>query len=129
MPIVREDDGLAMSSRNRYLDAEQREQAGALSAALLAGRYARGQRRGGGPRRGARACSTRCPAIEVDYLEVRGPWSGARARVQGPGRILIAARVGSTRLLDNIAVDLGPAASAGGAYVGSADHHELPWRN
>ena len=127
VPIVREDDGLAMSSRNRYLDADQREQAGALSAALLAARYGAGTGVAAALD-AARAVLEEVPGIEVDYLEVRGPGLEP-APVQGPGRVLIAARVGATRLLDNIAVDLGPAASAGGAYVGSADHHELPWRN
>ena len=127
VPIVREDDGLAMSSRNRYLDADQREQAGALSAALLAARYGAGTGVAAALD-AARAVLEEVPGIEVDYLEVRGPGLEL-APVQGPGRVLIAARVGATRLLDNIAVDLGPAASAGGAYVGSADHRELPWRN
>ena len=127
VPIVREDDGLAMSSRNRYLDADQREQAGALSAALLAARYGAGTGVAAALD-AARAVLEEVPGIEVDYLEVRGPGLEP-APVQGPGRVLIAARVGATRLLDNIAVDLGPAASAGGAYVGSADHRELPWRN
>ena len=127
VPIVREDDGLAMSSRNRYLDADQREQAGALSAALLAARYGAGTGVAAALD-AARAVLEEVPGIEVDYLEVRGPGLEP-APVQGPGRVLIAARVGATRLLDNIAVDLGPVASAGGAYVGSADHRELPWRN
>ena len=43
--------------------------------------------------------------------------------------MLIAARVGATRLLDNVAVDLGPVAGAGGAYVGAEEHRETPWRN
>jgi pantoate--beta-alanine ligase len=127
VPIVREDDGLAMSSRNRYLDADQREQAGALSAALLAARYAAGTG-AGAALDAARAVLEEVPGIDVDYLEVRGPGLES-APVQGPGRVLIAARVGVTRLLDNIAVDLGPAAATGGAYVGPDDHHELPWRN
>ncbi|HEY5840635.1 MAG TPA: pantoate--beta-alanine ligase, partial [Mycobacterium sp.] len=127
VPIVREDDGLAMSSRNRYLDADQREQAGALSAALLAARYGAGTGVAAALD-AARAVLEEVPGIEVDYLEVRGPGLEP-APAQGPGRVLIAARVGATRLLDNIAVDLGPVASAGGAYVGSADHRELPWRN
>ncbi len=127
VPIVREGDGLAMSSRNRYLDAEQREQAGALSAALLAARYAAATGAGAAID-AARAVLDEVPGIAVDYLEVRGPGLEP-APVQGPGRVLIAARVGTTRLLDNIAVELGPAASAGGAYVGPDDHHELPWRN
>ena len=127
VPIVREDDGLAMSSRNRYLDVDQREQAGALSAALLAARYAAGTG-AGAALDAARAVLEEVPGIDVDYLEVRGPGLEP-APVQGPGRVLISARVGATRLLDNIAVELGPAASADGAYVGADDHHELPWRN
>ena len=127
VPIVREDDGLAMSSRNRYLDADQREQAGALSAALLAARYAAGTG-AAAALDAARAVLDEVPGIDVDYLEVRGPGLEP-APLQGPGRVLIAARVGATRLLDNIAVDLGPAASTGGAYVGPDEHHELPWRN
>ncbi len=60
VPIVREPDGLAMSSRNRYLNEVEREQAGALSAALLAGMYARPERVR--RRRWMRPalCSTRC---------------------------------------------------------------------
>ena len=117
VPIVREPDGLAMSSRNRYLDEEQREQAGALSAALLAGhvRGAGGCRRG--PRRGARG-ARRGARDRRRLPRSARPRAGARPG-QGPGRLLVAARVGTTRLLDNIAVELGPAASAGGAYVGS----------
>ncbi|CAJ1579153.1 pantoate--beta-alanine ligase [[Mycobacterium] wendilense] len=124
VPIVREDDGLAMSSRNRYLDAEQRARAGALSAALLAGRYAAAQ----GPAAAvaaARAVLDDVPDIEVDYLEVRGPWLEP-APAQGTGRLLVAARLGTTRLLDNTAVELGNA-SADGSYAD--DHHEPAWRN
>ena len=105
----------------------EREQAGALSAALLAARYAAGTG-AGAALDAARAVLEEVPGIDVDYLEVRGPGLEP-APVQGPGRVLVAARVGATRLLDNIAVDLGPAASTGGAYVGPDDHHELPWRN
>lgn len=126
VPIVREADGLAMSSRNRYLDPEQREQAGALSAALLAGMYAAS---GGAAAAldAARAVLDEVPAIDVDYLEVRNPWL-EQAPLEGTARLLVAARLGATRLLDNIAIEIG-AQRADGAYAGRGDSHELPWRN
>ncbi|AQA02643.1 pantoate--beta-alanine ligase [Mycobacterium sp. MS1601] len=127
VPIVREADGLAMSSRNRYLDAEQREQAGALSAALLAGMYAAS---GGAVAAidSARAVLDEVPAIDVDYLEVRGTWL-EKNPAPGAGRMLVAGRLGNTRLLDNIAIELGNAAGAQGEYAGAEQHRELPWRN
>ncbi len=128
VPIVREADGLAMSSRNRYLDEIEREHAGALSAALLAGMYAASR---GAPEAldAARAVLDEVPAIEVDYLEVRDPWLGP-APAEGPARLLVAARLGRTRLLDNIAIDVGAAAGIDGhSRVDSGQTHELPWRN
>ncbi|MGB3484813.1 MAG: pantoate--beta-alanine ligase [Mycobacterium sp.] len=127
VPIEREADGLAMSSRNRFLDAEQREQAGALSAALLAGMYA-ASGGAGAAIDAARAVIDEVPAFQLDYLEVRGP-ALEQAPAAGPGRILIAARLGTTRLLDNIAIDLGTAVGERGEYAGADQHHELPWRN
>jgi pantoate--beta-alanine ligase len=123
VPIVREDGGLAMSSRNRYLNAEQREQAGALSAALLAA----GCAAAAGPDAAiaaARAVLDEVPEIGVDYLQVRGP-DLARAPATGTARILVAARVGNTRLLDNCAIELGVA----GPASGPDSPHELRWRN
>jgi pantoate--beta-alanine ligase len=121
VPTERELDGLAMSSRNRYLDEVQREQAGALSAALLAGKYAASD--------GAEAAVSAVLAvldevaeIAVDYVAARGPGLEP-APSAGPGRLLVAARVGSTRLLDNIAVELG------GGNPRLAGHPEMPWRN
>lgn len=124
VPTVREPDGLAMSSRNRYLSAEEREQAGALSSALLAGRYAAG----GGPAAvldAARAVLDEVPAIRTEYLELRGPWLEPTP-VVGPARLLLAARLGGTRLLDNVAIDLpdgGPVPESG------SESHEMTWRN
>lgn len=125
VPIVRESDGMAMSSRNRYLNPEEREQAGALSSALLAGMYAASG--GAGPALdAARAVLDEVPAIEVDYLELRGPQLEPPPS-HGPARLLIAARLGTTRLLDNIAVDLSTDAAPPG--VGDGAHHEITWRN
>jgi pantoate--beta-alanine ligase len=128
VPIVREPDGLAMSSRNVYLSDVEREQAGALSAALLAGMYAAS----GGPPAAldaARAVLDEVPAIAVDYLQVRDPALGP-APAEGMARMLLAARLGTTRLLDNIAIDIGSVAGTDGQRsVGSDESHELPWRN
>ena len=125
VPIVRETDGLAMSSRNRYLDAAQRELAGALSAALLAGRHAAP---GGADAAlaAARAVLAEIPAIEIDYLQVRDPALGP-APTHGPGRLLVAARLGTTRLLDNIAIEIGTTVGADAKVP--AGYHETPWRN
>jgi pantoate--beta-alanine ligase len=124
VPTVRESDGLAMSSRNRYLNPEEREQASALSSALLAGMYAAG----GGPAAvldAARAVLDEVPAIITDYLELRGPWL-EHAPIAGPARLLVAARLGATRLLDNIAVELPDGHAA--AQPGGAEQ-EMAWRN
>jgi pantoate--beta-alanine ligase len=104
---VREVDGLAMSSRNRYLDADQRLDAAGLSRALFAARAAAG--RGADSALGAaRAELRRTHLVDLDYLEVTAPDLGP-APGTGPARMLIAARVGSTRLIDNIALELGDA--------------------
>lgn len=128
VPIVREPDGLALSSRNRYLDEVEREQAGALSAALLAGMYA-AARGTSEALDAARAVLDEVPALDVDYLEVRDPWLGP-APAEGTGRLLVAAKLGRTRLLDNIALDIGASADIDGhPRVESEANHELPWRN
>ena len=125
VPTVREADGLAMSSRNRYLTPEEREQASALSSALLAGRYAAG----GGAAAvldAARAVLDEVPAIQTDYLELRGPWLEAAPAV-GPARLLVAGRLGSTRLLDNIGIDLPDGVFA--PAPGDSEAPEITWRN
>lgn len=128
VPIVREPDGLAMSSRNRYLDAEEREHAGALSAALLAGMY-NASRGAAEALDAARAVLDEVPALEVDYLELRDPWLGP-VPAEGAARLLVAARLGRTRLLDNIAVDVGASAGIDGhSRVEFQQSRELPWRN
>ncbi len=125
VPIVREPDGLAMSSRNRYLDHIEREHAGALSAALLAGMYAAGEG-ATAALDAARAVLDEVPAIDVDYLEVRDPMMGP-APAEGMARMLVAGRLGRTRLLDNIAIDIGVPSGTGPNV--EYDEHDLPWRN
>ncbi|HEX6340803.1 pantoate--beta-alanine ligase [Umezawaea sp.] len=105
VPTVREHDGLALSSRNRFLDAEQRQAAVALSAALVAGAHVSAQ----GAEAvldTARATLAAVPEVELDYLELRAPDLGP-APEKGDARLLVAARVGKTRLIDNAAVLLG----------------------
>jgi pantoate--beta-alanine ligase len=104
---VREPDGLALSSRNRYLDQAQRELATTLSAALAAGRHAAGL----GPDRVLEAAWVvlgSAPDIEVDYLELRGADLGPIPDT-GNARLLVAARVGATRLIDNMPLTVGGA--------------------
>jgi pantoate--beta-alanine ligase len=102
---VREADGLALSSRTGYLDAEQRVEATALSRSLLA---AQGEaHRGAAAALGAaRAELRKTHGVDLDYLEITAPDLGP-APVSGEARMLIAARVGTTRLIDNVPLVLG----------------------
>jgi pantoate--beta-alanine ligase len=102
VPTVREQGGLALSSRNRYLDEGQRESALALSAALSAGVHA-GVRGPGAVLAAANAVLALRPDVIVDYLELRGDDLGP-VPPAGPARLLVAARVGTTRLIDNAPV-------------------------
>jgi pantoate--beta-alanine ligase len=104
VPTVREPDGLALSSRNAYLSPADRERAVVLHRALVAGAGVSAR----GPRAvldAARAVLAEEVAVEVDYLELRDtdlrPDPDA-----GRARLLVAARLGTTRLIDNTAVQL-----------------------
>jgi pantoate--beta-alanine ligase len=104
VPTVREPDGLARSSRNRFLSEEQREAALALSRGLRAGAAAGGQG-AAAVLAAAHAEIDGAPGLELDYLELRGP-DLQPAPDGGPARLLVAARVGQTRLIDNLPVEL-----------------------
>ena len=104
---VREDDGMALSSRNRYLSPEERTAALCLSAALVAGAAA-GPAGPDAVRRAARDVLTAADGVlALDYLELTAPDLGP-APESGEARLLVAARVGATRLIDNTAVTLSP---------------------
>ena len=106
VPTVREPDGLAVSSRNRYLTATERSSAVALSAGLFAGAAAATAGAGaGGVVTAARRVLDAAPGVTVDYLELRAPDLGD-APASGAARLLVAARVGATRLIDNVPVQL-----------------------
>ena len=105
VPTVREDDGMALSSRNRYLTPQLRSAAAAISAALRAGAEA-GPRGADAVLATAREVLAGTPELVPDYLELADPDLGP-APAAGAARLLVAARAGTTRLLDNLHVDLG----------------------
>jgi pantoate--beta-alanine ligase len=104
-PTVREPDGLAMSSRNAYLDPGERERAVALSRALrAAGEAARAEGLGAGLE--AARAELRAASIEPEYLEARdaenlNPVAESNGR---PVLIAVAAQVGGARLIDNVLI-------------------------
>ena len=104
VPTVREDDGMALSSRNRYLTGEERAAAATVSAALRAGAAA-GPQGAGAVLAAARATLATAPELVPDYLELTDPRLGP-APASGPARLLVAVRAGATRLLDNTSVEL-----------------------
>jgi pantoate--beta-alanine ligase len=97
VPTVREADGLAMSSRNVYLSADQRRQAAAIPQALRAAASHTN------PDDIQAAALERLAGLDVDYAVVRATDLGPPEPGAG---LLIAARVGTTRLLDNCAVEV-----------------------
>jgi len=103
VPTVREADGLALSSRNAYLSADERRRALALSRALAeAGRAAARGVRGAAALRAAARVRLEEAGAQVDYVEIVHPETLAPVERAGPGSVmLLAAFLGGTRLIDN----------------------------
>jgi pantoate--beta-alanine ligase len=119
----REPDGLALSSRNRYLDPEQRRRAVALSRALEAARAAAAE----GPRAALDAAGAELDpdaGIDLDYLVVTDPHLGElpdEVPAGTEGRVLVAGRIGSTRLIDNMPLTFGGDPTADGPALEGND--------
>jgi pantoate--beta-alanine ligase len=105
-PIMREADGLAMSSRNAYLSPPERAAAPTLYRVLkqCAGAIARGSRIARVLDEGG--AEIEAAGFQLDYLEARNATTLAKVEsaAEGPLRLLVAARIGRTRLIDNVAV-------------------------
>jgi pantoate--beta-alanine ligase len=108
LPTVREADGLALSSRNVLLGAEERQQASVLSRSLSVAQAAvkRGERDAEKVRAGIEAQIRTAPLAVVDYVAVCDPDTlDALTRIAVRAVALVAARFGATRLIDNILLE------------------------
>jgi pantoate--beta-alanine ligase len=109
-PTVREPDGLAMSSRNAYLSADERRQATVLYRSLrrALNLAANGERNAAVIHRAAQDCLHGEPQVKLDYLAIVDRETLEPLNViDRPALIAIAARVGATRLIDNVLFDPG----------------------
>jgi pantoate--beta-alanine ligase len=121
VPTVREADGLALSSRNMYLTESDRETALCLSRALKAGAAAAAE----GPsavRRAARAVLVGEPLALIDYLVLVHPSTleDVPEWYRGEALLAVAGRVGTTRLIDNVPLNVGPGGGALAVFSGGA---------
>lgn len=108
VPTVRESDGLAMSSRNKYLKPEERKAAPILYGALqhAASRIASGERDGAKVRQDGLDQLAASPLIRVDYFEIVDPLELQPVTdIRGPVRIAGAIWLGTTRLIDNVTAE------------------------
>ncbi|MET7135647.1 pantoate--beta-alanine ligase [Cellulosimicrobium sp. MI9406] len=120
---VREADGLARSSRNAYLSPAEHEHALALSRALRAGRDAAAAGEGApSVLAAARGILEATDGVDVDYVVLVDPATveDLAPGAVGPGLLLVAARVGTTRLIDNTAVEIVPPATRAADPAGRA---------
>jgi pantoate--beta-alanine ligase len=104
---VREADGLAMSSRNAYLSAAERQAAPALYKGLLAAqaRAAKGEKNAAALLAEARTIIEKEPLFKIEYLELRqADTLETIESITGPAVLAVAARIGQARLIDNILI-------------------------
>ena len=104
-PTVRESDGLAISSRNAYLDPEQRRAARVISAALAGAseRFTAGETDPSALEAAARGILAATPGLAIDYVSVVDEATLRAPQRAAPGSVLaIAVKLGSTRLIDNV---------------------------
>ena len=109
-PIIREADGLAMSSRNAYLSSEERSRATVLHRALrcVEKEFRAGQRSAGQLSEAGRAIIAKEPQVRLDYFELVDPDSLEPVdRAAQPTLVAVAAFFGPTRLLDNVVLTPG----------------------
>lgn len=113
-PIVREDDGLALSSRNRYLSVPDRLTAAALSSALYAAAAEETPTAAVAAAEKVLAAAAETGNLKIDYLAVVNPATMGEVPADhtGPALIIVAATVGTTRLIDNVEVDFSSSALA-----------------
>ncbi len=105
-PIIREEDGLAMSSRNRYLSEDERELAQNISRALRAAEAIQGD--SAARLSAAEQVLSTAPAVRLDYVALVDPatFEPIEAGFVGRALLIIAARVGNTRLIDNLSISI-----------------------
>jgi pantoate--beta-alanine ligase len=108
VPTVREADGLAMSSRNTYLNTEERGQAAVLYRALTLaqGLYAEGERDANIIRQRMTTLIQRQPLAEIDYISIADAETLEELDlIRPPALVSMAVRIGKTRLIDNVVVE------------------------
>lgn len=105
-PIIREEDGLAMSSRNRYLSGTERELAQKISRALRAAEATQGD--AAARLTAAEQVMATAPAVRLDYVALINPatFEPIEAGFVGRALMIIAAQVGGTRLIDNLSISI-----------------------
>jgi len=107
--VIREQDGIAMSSRNSYLSKEERKQATCLYRSLLIARdrIMAGERNTSSIISRMEGFIKAFPSTKIDYIEIVDPETlNPLKRIKGNARILLAVWVGTTRLIDNLQVNV-----------------------